>query len=203
MSLASRLRKLQQTSTGFPYIPTTWEPIRTSYPLTLGYASGGGSSVCFALTLQAGTTLSGLCVSQQGWGLYSATIIGMGLQVGLGCAGSVVSATLNGSSVTPNVTINTTRATGVLNVSRSVASTAANNVQLCFALGGACPNINSLCTNSAGATPLCGTFVAVNCRSTKSNCGDTCDPVTESRYQYVWATFNVNIPYAPPPPSPP
>lgn len=77
-----RLRKLQQTSTGFPYIPTTWEPILTSYPLTLGYASGGGSSVCFALTLQAGTTLSGLCVSQQGWGLYSATIIGMGLQVG-------------------------------------------------------------------------------------------------------------------------
>ena len=87
--------------------------------------------------------------------------------IGLGCAGSVASATLNGSSVTPDVTINTARATGVLNVSRGIASGAANNVQVCFTLGGACPNINSLCTNGAGATPLCGTFVAVSCRSTK------------------------------------
>jgi hypothetical protein len=70
---------LQQT-TAFPYVEMTC--VANTYKLQLRYASGGGSNVCFSLYLAPGTVLNDLCVTQQGWGLYSATIIGMGLQVG-------------------------------------------------------------------------------------------------------------------------
>jgi hypothetical protein len=49
--------------------------------------------------------------------------------------------------------------------SRNVLLTAPNNLQLCFALGGNCPNINSLCSFGAGTT--CGTYVNILCRNTK------------------------------------
>jgi hypothetical protein len=67
--------------------------------------------------------------------------------------------------VTSSVNFETTNPTGVLNVSKTVAWGVVNNLQLCLTLGGACPNINSLCTSGAATT--CGTFVTVYCRSTK------------------------------------
>jgi hypothetical protein len=74
-----RARTLQQV-TVFPYVEHTC--VASTYGLQLRYASGGGSNVCFSLYLAPGTLLSQLCTVQQGWGLYNATIIGMGLQVG-------------------------------------------------------------------------------------------------------------------------
>jgi hypothetical protein len=78
-----RSRALQQI-TSFPYADTDVPYVANTYKLQLKYASGGGSNVCFAVYLAPGTVLTDLCTAQSGWGLYSANIISMGLQVG-GC----------------------------------------------------------------------------------------------------------------------
>jgi hypothetical protein len=81
-SMLCRPRALQQFATTFPYPSTAWDFISNTYPLKLNYTSSGGSNVCFSLLLKAGTILDSLCTAQQGWGLYSANVICMGLEVG-------------------------------------------------------------------------------------------------------------------------
>jgi hypothetical protein len=81
--MSCRTRALQQI-TSFPYVDTDVPYVANTYKLQLKFTSGGGSNVCFSLSLAAGTVLTDLCAAQSSWNLYSANLIGFGLQVG-GC----------------------------------------------------------------------------------------------------------------------